>query len=74
MHSYLNISGDKSAEIIRSYMTINMVLGKNHSIDKCLPFWNEKILKGFDDGLLTGMILIELQKSFGTSNHDILTN
>ena len=74
MHSYLNISGDKSAEIIRSYMTINMVLGKNHSIDTCLPFLNEKILKGFDDGLLTGMILIELQKSFGTSNHDILTN
>ena len=55
-------------------MTINMVLGENHSIDKCLPFWNEKILKEFDDGLLTGMILIELQKSFGTSNHDILTN
>ena len=36
---------------------------KNHSTDTCLSFLNDKILKGFDDGLETGMILI---------NHDIL--
>ena len=31
-----------------------------------------KILKGLDEGLLTGMILIDLQKAFGTINHEIL--
>ena len=33
---------------------------------------NDKILRAFDDGLVTGMILIELQKAFDTTNHDIL--
>ena len=32
----------------------------------------DKILTGFDSGLLTGMILIDLQKTFDTINHDIL--
>ena len=32
----------------------------------------DKILTNFDSGLLTGMILIDLQKSFDTINHDIL--
>ena len=32
---------------------------------------NDKILKGFDDGLVTGTILIDLQKAFDTINHDI---
>ena len=45
---------------------------KNHSTDTCLSFLNEKILKGFDDGLVTGMILIDLQKALDTINHDIL--
>ena len=35
-------------------------------------FLNDKILKGFDQGLMTGMILIELQKAFDTIDHDIL--
>ena len=29
-------------------------------------------MTGFDSGLLTGMILIDLQKAFDTINHDIL--
>ena len=33
---------------------------------------NDKILKGFDDGLVTGIILIDLQKAFDMINHDIL--
>ena len=37
-----------------------------------LYFLNDKILKGFDDGLVPGMILIDLQKAFNTINHDIL--
>ena len=45
---------------------------KNHSTDTCLSFFNDKILKGFDDGLVTGMILIYLQKAFDAINHDIL--
>ena len=39
---------------------------KNH-----LSFLNDKILKGFDDGLETGMILTDVQKAFDTINHDI---
>ena len=45
---------------------------KNHSTDSCLSFLNDKILKGFDSGLLTGMILIDLQKAFDTIDHEIL--
>ena len=45
---------------------------KNHSADTCLSFLNDKILKGFDNGLVTGMILIDLQKAFDTIDHDIL--
>ena len=45
---------------------------KNHSIDSCLMFLHDKILKGFDKGFMTGMILIDLQKAFDTIDHDIL--
>ena len=45
---------------------------KNHSIDFCLSFLNDKILKRFDQGLITDMILIDLQKAFDTIDHDIL--
>ena len=47
-------------------------LRKNQSTDACLSFLNDKILKGFDDGLVTGMILIDLQKTFDTINLIIL--
>ena len=33
---------------------------------------NGKILKGFDNGLFTGMILIDLKKAFDTIDHNIL--
>ena len=45
---------------------------KNHSTDTSLSYSTDKILTGFDSGLLTGMILINLQKAFDTINHDIL--
>ena len=32
----------------------------------------DKNLKGFDKGLMTGMILVDLQKAFDTIDHDIL--
>ena len=44
----------------------------NHSTSSCLSYLNDKILKGFDSGLLTGMILIDLQKAFDTIDHNIL--
>ena len=45
---------------------------KNHSTDSCLTFLPDKILKGFDKDLMTGMILIDLEKAFDTIDHDIL--
>ena len=33
---------------------------------------HNKVLKGFDKGLMTGMILVDLQKAFDTIDHDIL--
>ena len=44
----------------------------NHSTNLCLSFLTNKVLKGFDEGLLTGMILIDLQKAFDTIDHEIL--
>ena len=40
--------------------------------DRFMPFLHDKILKGFDKGLVTGMILIDLLKAFDTIDHDIL--
>ena len=62
-----------------NYLTENNVLcryrsgfHKNHSTDTSLAYLTDKILTGFHFGLLTGMILIDLQKAFDTINHDIL--
>ena len=38
-----------------------------HSTDLCLSYLNDQILKGFDNGLFTGMILIDLQKVLDTT-------
>ena len=43
-----------------------------HSTDLCLSYLNDKILRGFDNGLFTGVILIDLQKAFDTIDHNIL--
>ena len=45
---------------------------KKHSTDFCLSYLNDKILKGLDKGLMTGMIPINLQKAFDTIDHDVL--
>ena len=42
-----------------------------HSTDTCLSLLNDKILSGMDDGLLTGMVLIDLQKAFDTIDHEV---
>ena len=45
---------------------------KGYSTDSCLSYLNNKIAAGFESGLHTGMILIDLQKAFDTINHEIL--
>ena len=45
---------------------------KKHSTGFCLSYLNDKILKGLDKGLMTAMILIDLQKAFDTTDHDVL--
>ena len=44
----------------------------NHSTNLCLSFLTDKSLEVFDKGLLTGMIIIDLQKAFNTTDHEIL--
>ena len=51
----------------KEFLSLNKILydyesgfRKSHSIDTCLSFLNDKILKDFDDGLVTGMLLIDL--------------
>ena len=45
---------------------------KKHCTDFCLSYLNDKILKYFDRGLMTGMILIDLRKAFDAIDHDVL--
>ena len=40
--------------------------------DFYLSYLNGRILKGFDKGMMTGMILNYLQKAFDTIDHDVL--
>ena len=54
----------------KSFLSLNKILYdsqsgfmKKQSTDTCFSILNYKILKGLDDGLLTAMILIDLQKS-----------
>ena len=46
--------------------------GAKHSTDLCLSYLNDKFLKGFDNGLFTGMTLLDLQKAFDMIDHNIL--
>ena len=43
----------------------------NHPKNLCLSHLTDKILKEFDEGLLNGMMLTDLQKAFDTKNHTI---
>ena len=44
---------------------------KKHSTHFCFSYLNDKILKNFEKGLMTGMILTDLQKAFDTIDHDL---
>ena len=45
---------------------------KHHSTDTCLSYLTDTVRTGFEKGLLTGMVLIDLQTSFDTIYHCIL--
>ena len=45
---------------------------KFYSINSCLSYLQDQVSKGFDSDLLTGVILIDLQKAFDTIDHKIL--
>ena len=45
---------------------------KHHSTDTCLSYLTDKVKMGFEEGLLIGMVLIDLQKAFDTIDHSIL--
>ena len=63
-----------NASLLDEDILYNYQLGfrDNHSTNLCLSFLTDKILKGFDEGLFTGMILIDLQQAFDTIDHEIL--
>ena len=63
----------------KSYLDKNKILytyqsgfRSNFSTDSCLSYLCDLITKGFDSGVYTGMILIDLQKAFDTIDHEIL--
>ena len=64
---------------VQAFLETNEILYKYqsgfrglHSTDTCLTHLNNTILTGFDKGMVTGMILIDLQKAFDTIDHKIL--
>ena len=45
---------------------------EHHSTDTCLSYLTDKVKIGFEEGLLKGMVLIDLQKAFDTIDYSIL--
>ena len=58
-------------EQTQKYLSDHNILYKYQS-GFCLSYLNDKILKGFDQGKITGMILIDLQKAFDTIDHKVV--
>ena len=63
----------------QTYLTKNDILyeyqsgfRKNYSTNYCHAYLSDLISKGFETGLYTGMILIDLQKAFDTIDHELL--
>ena len=48
--------------------------GLKKTFNGCIPFLFEwqHFSKGSDKGMMTGMILIDFKKAFGTNDHDLL--
>ena len=63
----------------QNFSDTNMILynyqsgfGKHCSTDTCLSYLTDKVRTGFEKGLLTAMVLINLQEVFDTIDHGIL--
>ena len=63
----------------QNFLDTNMILysyqsgfRKHYSTDTCLSYLTDEVRTGFEKGLLTGMVLIDLQKAFDTIDHGIL--
>ena len=56
----------------QNFVKVSIRILKNPLDDLCLYYFSDKISNGFDPGIITGMILIELQKAFDTIDHKIL--
>ena len=70
-----NVIHDQTSTSLNSknpLYTYQSIFRKNHCTDFCFSSLNNKISKGFDKGMMTGMILIDLQKAFDTIDHDVL--
>ena len=65
-------------EQIQEYLNSNNILYRYqsglcpyHSTDTCLSYLSDKIMKGFENRMFSGMTLIDLQKAFDTIDHEI---
>ena len=70
-----NFIHDQTSTFLNSNNLLNTYqpgFRKKHCTDFCLSYLNDKSLKSFDKGLMTGMILIDFQMAFDTIDHDIL--
>ena len=66
---------DQTQEYISKYKILydfQSGFRNSYSTDSCLVYLTNLIREGFDTGLYTGMILIDLQKAFDTIDHNLL--
>ena len=66
------IKGEPFYMKIRYFIDCNQNLEKIFSSDSCLTYLSNKFATGFESGLYTSMIHIDLQKTLGAFNHEIL--
>ena len=70
IHNHTEIFLNKD-EILYKYQS---EFRKSISTNSCLTLLTDKINKGLESGKYTGLILIDLQKTFDTIDHEILLN
>ena len=55
-----------SRELLCTYQSC---FQQKHSKDVCLSYLDNRILKGFEKGMMTSMIMIDLQTAFDAVDH-----
>ena len=66
---------NQTQEFLQNRVVLFVAINNQSSgkiIQRTYSYLCDKVKKGFDSSLFTGMILIDLQKAFDTINHDIL--